>query len=148
LEDYLRVAIRCLAVALIGLLSACGGGSQPPFPIEGANDTAIIHYTNNTCTVTVTVHRDRTAQSKSSCSNWESTTTTLSPTVVSLLFSDLQAAQPLNALPACPSVDISMSIEWNGQQSPNVGICTGTGTAEQNLAYEIEDVMASFTPVG
>lgn len=143
----MRVAIGTLAVALIGLLSACGGGGQPPFPVESANDTAVIHYTNNTCTVTVTVHRDQTAQSKSSCSNWKSTTTTLPPTIVSLLFSDLQAAQPLNALLACPSVDISMSISWNGQQSPNVGTCTGTGTAEQNLAYEIEDVIASFTPV-
>lgn len=144
----MRVALRSLLVALIGLLSACGGGGQPSFPVESASDTAVIHYTNNTCTVTITVHRDRTAQSQSNCSNWESTTTTLPPTIVSLLFTDLQAAQPLNALLACPAVDISMSISWNGQQSPNVGACTGTNTAEQNLAYEIEDVITSFTPIG
>lgn len=48
----------------------------------------------------------------------------------------------------CPSVDISMSIDWNDQQSPNIGTCTGTGTAEQNLVFEIEDVVTSFTPVG
>lgn len=144
----MRVAVvSFLVVALIGLLSACGGGGQPPFAVESAIDTAVIHYTNNACTVTITVHRDRTAQSKSSCPNWESTTTTLPPTIVSLLFSDLAAAQPLDALLACPAVDISMSIAWDGQQTPNVGTCTGTGTAEQNLAYEIEDVITSFTPV-
>jgi hypothetical protein len=128
-------------------LAGCGGGGQPPFPTESAFDTAVIHYVNNTCTVDITVHRDRTAQSKSSCSNWESTTATLPPTIVSLLFSDLEAAQPLNGLLSCPTVDISMTIAWNGQQSPNVGACAGTGTAEQNLAYEIEDVITGFTPI-
>jgi hypothetical protein len=144
----MRAAFRSMAVALIGLLCACGGGGQTPFPVESANDTAVIHYTNNACSVTVTVHRDQTAQSTSNCSNWKSTTTTLPQTIVSLLFSDLQAAQPLNALVACPAVDISMSIAWNGQQSPNVGICTGTSTAEQNLVSEIEDIISSFTTAG
>jgi hypothetical protein len=115
--------------------------------VESALDTAVIHYTNNTCLVTITVHRDRSAQSKSNCINYSSTTTTLPATVVSLLFGDLEAAQPLSGLVSCPAVDISMTIAWNGQQSPNVGTCTGTTTAEQNLAYEIEDVITGFTPI-
>lgn len=143
----MRVAVRYLLVALVWSLYACGGG-QPPFPVESAADTAVIHYTNGSCTVTITVHRDRRAQSKSTCINYASTTTTLPPTIVSLLFSDLQAAQPLNALLTCPSgFDISMAIAWSGQQSPNIGSCTGTGISEQNLAYEIEDIVTSFIPV-
>jgi hypothetical protein len=140
----MKQLLFALSVAL--LLAGCGGG-QPPFPVESALDTAVIHYTNNTCLVTITVHRDRRAQSKSNCINYSSTTTTLPATVVSLLFGDLEAAQPLSGLVSCPAVDISMTIAWNGQQSPNVGTCTGTTTAEQNLAYEIEDVITGFTPI-
>ena len=129
------------------VVSACGSGGQPRFPVESALDTAVIRYTNNTCTVTITVHRDRTAQSTSTCINYSSTTTTLPPAIVSLLFGDLQAAQPLNTLLPCPTADISMSIAWNGQESPHIETCAGTGSAEQNLVYEIEDVITSFTPV-
>jgi len=143
----MRTALRCLGITLIALLSACTGssGGQPPFPVESAFDTAVIQHMNNTCTVTITVHRDRTAQSNSTCSTFQSATTTLSSTVVSLLFSDLQAAQPINELIACPGVDISTSIAWNGQQSPSIGTCTGTSTAEQDLVNEVQDVLASFT---
>lgn len=142
----MRIAFGFLVVTL---LSACtgGGSAQPPFPVESAYDTAVIQHTNNACILTVTVHRDRTAQSTSSCTNFNSTRTTLPPIIVSQLFSDVQAAQPVNALLACPTVDISTTIAWNNQQSPNIGTCTGTSTAEQNLAYDIQIVITSFTPL-
>jgi hypothetical protein len=142
------------ALSVLALTACGGGGGQPPFRTESASDTALIRYTNNACVVDITVHSDRTAQSQSTCpANWLSTTTTLPATIVSPLFGDLQSAQPLNALLACPTSsgipnqNVSMSIAWNGQQSPNVGTCTGTGTAEQNLAYDIADVVVSFEPL-
>ena len=143
----MRIAPRYFILALAALLSACGGRGQAPFPVESAFDTAVVDYANGPCTVVITVHRDRTAQSKSACVNWRSGTATLPPTVVSLLFSDLQAAQPLNTLLACPGVDVSTSVAWNDQQTPSIGTCAGTSTAEQNLAYEVSDVVTAFIPM-
>ena len=119
-----------------------------PFPAESAYDTAVILSTNNMCTSTYTVHRDGGAQrGAQNCGSENGTkTVTLAPEVVSLLFGDLQAAQPLNALPTCIGVDTSMKIAWNGQQSPAIGTCSASTPTEQALAYEIEDVIVSFVP--
>ena len=146
-----RVPARAslIAVAVL-LLSACAGRSTAvPFPSESAYDTAVIKSLNNTCTNTYTVHRDGGAQRVAqNCGSDSGTkTVTLAPEVTSLFFSDLQAAQPLNALPACIGVDTSIAIAWNGQQSPSIGTCSASTPSEQALAYEIGDVIVSFVPV-
>jgi hypothetical protein len=95
-------------------------------------------------TSTYTIHRDGSAQR---CQSENGTrTVTLAPQDVASLFSDLEAAQPLNALPVCPGPDFAINVAWNGQQSPSLGPC-GVGTAvEQALVSDIESITASFAP--
>lgn len=129
-------------------LSACGGGGQPPFRIESAYDTAVIQTDMNVCNAMYTVHRDGSAQRVTQTCGGGTVTETLPPTIVSTLFSDLQAAQPLSALPACPSVDTSIAVAWNGEQSRNIsGPCIGTNPAEQTLAQQVSVVVTAFEPV-
>lgn len=137
---------RISALLLAGGLAGCGGG-QPAFPAESAYDTAVIQTEINVCTTTYTVHRDGSAQRVTDTCGSGTKTTRLPSSIVAALFSDLAAAQPLNALVRCPTVDTSVTIAWNGQQSPNIGACTGSSSAEQSLSGDVSVVITSFTPL-
>jgi len=130
-------------------LHGCGASSKAvPFPLESAYDTAVIHILGLNCTSTYTVHRDGSAQRfAQGCQSENGTkTVTLARQDVASIFSDLEAAQPLNALPVCPGPDFAINVAWNGQQSPSLGPC-GVGTAvEQALVSDIESITASFAP--
>jgi hypothetical protein len=139
-----------LALLAALILTACGGGSgSAPFPVESAYDTAVIGAGNSVDGIyesdTYTVHRDGSAQHVSVAGTTTKTSTTaLSSATVSALFSDLQAAQPLNALPAgsyCGPEGLTVS--WNGEQSPDIN-CPANNAAEQTLRTQIGVVIQAF----
>jgi hypothetical protein len=145
-----RVLFALTACGVVAL-SGCGGGVTPaprggvpaPFPVESAFDTAVIQSHGNACRTTYTVHRDGTAQRAVQSCGSGTVNTTLSPTTVSKLFSDLQAAQPLSALPDALTVDISVTVSWNDQQTPNIQ-GSGTNSIEDTLLKDINAVTGSF----
>jgi hypothetical protein len=139
------------AVFLVLLLAACGGGGsgQPSFPQESAFDTAVVEFSNNACMTTYSVHRDGTSQRGSqNCGATASagTTNKVLPTPLTMkLFSDLQAAQPLNSLPNGLNSDFALQISWNGQQTPNLEAVFSTPNAmEQTLESDADAIAAEF----
>lgn len=150
----MRAAVRYFSIALIGLLSGCGGGAstaQPPvtFPVESAYDTATIQDGMNTTIKAYTVHRDGAAQRvvQTCCpQNTSSPTTIAIPlSLSSKLFADLQAAQPLNALPSGLNSDFALTVSWNGQQTPNLEAAfTSPNAAEQTLLQDADAIVAAF----
>lgn len=134
--------------ALLVCLAGCGGNGAAPFPVGNADDTAVIKATNLTCSTTYTVHRDGSAaQTGSTACGSGSQSITLPAATVSSFFAALQAAQPLSGLTPCMTVDVSMTVTWGGQQSPNLfGECGGTSQAEQTLSAQAGLVVNSFLP--
>lgn len=147
----MRVAITYLTIALIALLTGCGGGSvaQPPFPIESAFDTATIEVDMNTTTTMYTVHRDGTAKRVvQACCPQSTSSPTNKALPVSLtgkLFTDLEAAQPLNALPSGVNSDFALLVSWNGQETPNLeGFFSTPNAMEQTLLNDADAIVAAF----
>lgn len=89
-----------------------------------------------------TVHRDGSAERSSPSGK---VTATLSGSIVAKLFSDLQAAQPLSALPPTIAVDTSLTISWNRQQTPNIiAPLNGANAPELALYNDAIQVEAAF----
>lgn len=132
------------------LLHGCGASSKPvPFRVESAYDTAVIQERNNACVTSYAVHRDGSAQKTSQNCQGDNgaKAITLGAQVAAQLFGDLQAAQPLSALPPCIGVDTSTSIAWNGQQTPGIGACPGSTSSELALLGDVSSVTVRFEPV-
>ncbi len=130
------------AVALLfTLLAACAGPAS--IPVESAADTAVIQESANTCATTYTVHRDGTAQRTVQTCGSGTLNETLPPSVTSKLFSDLQSAQPLGALPRALTVDTDLIIAWNAQQTPNIE-GAGTNVIEQSLLGDVKTIEQTF----
>jgi hypothetical protein len=147
----MRVTIRCFIVGLIGLLFGCGrgGATQPPFPPESAYDTATIEVDLNTTTTSYMVHRDGTAQrvTQTCCPQSTSSPTNkaIPVSLSSKLFTDLQAAQPLNALPSGLNSDFALTVSWNGQETPNLeAVFAMPDTMEQTLLNDADAIVAAF----
>ena len=131
-------------------VAACGGGASPAMPkTYTPAQTAIIEYGSNACVTSYTVHDDGTAQRSysSECPPQSSTSVTVPGAVVSKLFADLQAAQPLNALPRALTVDTSTQIAWNGQQTPNIR-GAGAKSIEHTLMADVDTVVQVFPSQG
>ena len=138
-----RVAALC-AFLEFGV-AACGGGASPAMPKGYTSaQTAVIEYGFNACVTSYTVHSDGNAQLSYSneCPLQNATSATVPSAVASKLFVDLQAAQPLNALPRALTVDTSTQIAWNGQQTPN--IMPAVNTLEQTLLNDAGAVVRAF----
>jgi hypothetical protein len=130
-------------------LSACGGAAQPVFPIESPSDTATIQTSVNTLITTYTVHRDGTVQRVTQTCCPQNTSSSRNATIpVSLsskLFTDLQAAQPLRALPSGLNSDFALIVSWNGQQTPNLeGVLSTPNAMEQTLLSDADAIAAAF----
>lgn len=126
------------------LLAACGGGSAGLPKSYTPAQTVVIEYGFNACVTSYTVHDDGNAQIaySSQCPAQNAATAIVPSAVVSKLFADLQAAQPLNALPRALTVDTSTQITWNGQQTPN--IMPAVNTIEQTLLNDAGSVVQAF----
>lgn len=138
------------ALAAATLLAACGGGANAL--TGGVSDrqsysgthTAVLQVRNNASVAIYTVHDDGTAQRTwQNAPNNSSGSATIAPAAAAKLFNDLQAAQPLNALPAVMTVDTVMTVSWNGEQSPNIW-GTGANTIEQALVGDVNAVIQAF----
>jgi hypothetical protein len=142
-----RFGLFAVCVVCVAALPGCGENGAVP-RVYAPAQTAVIVSTNNVCVTTYTIHDDGTAKRTSqACPQNAAKSETLPITIASNLFSDLQTAQPLSALPACPTVDTSLTVAWNGQQSRNLGACTISSPAEIALAEQIALVMTAFEPV-
>ncbi|HET6893930.1 MAG TPA: hypothetical protein VFH72_00940 [Candidatus Baltobacteraceae bacterium] len=137
------------AFAVLPLQGCSASSKAVPFPVESAYDTAVVHILSLDCTTTYTVHRDGSAQRfAQGCKSENGTrTVTFTRQDVASLFSDLEAAQPLNALPVCPGPDFAINVAWNGQQSPSLGPCFVGTPIEQALVNDIESITVRFEPV-
>lgn len=134
-------------LALAVCTAGCGGNNGPaPFPVESAYNTAVIQTLSNVCTTTYTVHRDGSAQRATQSCGGGTKTLTLPTAIVSNLFNDLAAAQPLASLQSCLTVDTATTVSWNGQQSPNIVTPCGSA-AEQTLSQQLSTVITAFEPV-
>jgi hypothetical protein len=137
------------AVCLVSLLAAWGGGgSQPPFPVESAYDTAMIVSSANTSSTTYTVHRGTAQRVWQSCCPQNTSgalTKTIPVSLSSKVFDDLQAAQPLGALPSGLNSDFALTISWNGQQTPNLeGVFSTPNAMDQTLLTDADAIIAEF----
>jgi hypothetical protein len=137
-----------LAAALTALtLSACGGSSgsvNPPVQRFGqASGAVAFNYTPGfvCCPSPYTIVVQSGGSATKNAGGVATATLQLTPALTAQIFSDIQAAWPLNDLPENAGVPDTgaLSVSWDGQTSPDIigassGIEAALNTDAQNLA--------------
>jgi len=142
-----------LAAALTVLtLSACGGGSGSVSSlapqVAQASDPVTFHYTPGfvCCPSPYTIVVQSGGSATKNVGGVPTATLQLTPALTTQIFSDVQAARPLNDLPANPGIPDTgaLSVSSDGQTSPDIR--GGTTGIEAALNTDANNLSLAFGP--